>query len=212
MQTSPRAARRLAARCSPRHRSTRGHAAGARRLALAAAAWPTTRPPREADAENPERKPDPDQLVREDGKTPRRNERPDTQRRHLDGPEREEVARPVEWAQQRHAETSVRERIEHAVRGHREKQVEPGPWPGGGRDEPRDERRYDRREGNRVQQAAVTEKMLVGEAERERQHVEVGSGGTEHSRDPEPPRHAPPGEGWDECEGRSCVRESGRHL
>src|SRR5262245_12948913 len=124
-------------------------------LAPAATAWPTTRPPREADAENPERKPDPGQLVREDGKTPRRNERPDTQRRHLDGPEREEVARPVEGAQQRHAETSVRERIEHAVRGHREKQVEPGPWPGGGRDEPGNQRRHGRQTGNRVPTGGV---------------------------------------------------------
>src|SRR5262245_13795822 len=162
--------------------------------------------------EQAEGKPDPHELLGQNGYTSLREEGSDAQRRDLDRSEGREVASGIERAQEGDPETSVGEGIEHTVRGRGQKQIEPRPKTREAASRPRESQHGDdagghERERYGVPQAPVAERVLVRNIECESDNVEIGGGGTQHTEHPQ--AWGSPGsiERWDECECRGRMSE-----
>src|SRR6185436_15194490 len=74
-----------------------------------------------------------------------------------------------------------------------------------------DSERDERCEHERVGESAVSQSVLVRNAEAECQHVEVGKDASDHARLDEPPRHDFTSQAESEGERNGRMRNNGRH-
>lgn len=168
-----------------------------------------------ASEEQHGRQPDPAHLARQDGQALGGHERSDPNGRHLDRLDGEEVANVAERREEGHAATAVGQRVEDAVGGRGDEEVEPqcatAPARSASREDGRHcQRRQEGGERERMSEAPVTEHVAVVDAEPETQDVEVGECGADGTCEPDPretERAAKPGS--DRCSGQRMRQDRG---